>query len=605
MGLLAPRDRRRLILVAAAQSSLALLDLLGIALVGVVAGLSASTLGGSIPSYLQGLADRAGSSDSDIARLALTLAAVAAFVLIGKSVLSFYIMRRTYAFLASRQARACGHLARRLLAKPLLEVQSRSSQETAYALTAGVNAIFLGILGSAVVVASESALLIVLGTGLALVDIWVCIFTIVFFLIVGLMVHRVLSKWAGRLGSRTREAEIASIVSVQEAVGTYRELAVSGRRTNYAARFERLRTAAANAQADTQVVNLVPKYVFEVMMVIGGGLLVASQISTRDTAAAVGIIAVYLAAASRIMPSMLRLQSGFITIRNSAGVADATYGLIADLETSEARERADDSGIDMPLSDATPHADSSGGFDSTLALDDVCFTFPGARDPALAHVTMRVPQGSSLAVVGPTGAGKSTFADVSMGLIAPDSGTVTIGGLSPQDAISRWPGAVGCVPQAVSVIEGSIRTNVALGLLPESVDDQDVWTALERSQLSSFLADQRDGLETVVGEHGVKLSGGQRQRLGLARALFSNPELVFLDEATSALDAETERAIADTLTGLAGRVTLVVIAHRLATVRHVDQVAYLEAGHLRALGTFEEVRSEVPDFDRQATLLGL
>jgi ABC-type multidrug transport system fused ATPase/permease subunit len=302
---------------------------------------------------------------------------------------------------------------------------------------------------------------------------------------------------------------------------------------------------------------------------------------------------------------MLRLQSGFITIRNSAGVADATYGLIADLETSEARERADDSGIDMPLSDATPHADSSGGFDSTLALDDVCFTFPGARDPALAHVTMRVPQGSSLAVVGPTGAGKSTFADVSMGLIAPDSGTVTIGGLSPQDAISRWPGAVGCVPQAVSVIEGSIRTNVALGLLPESVDDQDVWTALERSQLSSFLADQRDGLETVVGEHGVKLSGGQRQRLGLARALFSNPELVFLDEATSALDAETERAIADTLTGLAGRVTLVVIAHRLATVRHVDQVAYLEAGHLRALGTFEEVRSEVPDFDRQATLLGL
>jgi ABC-type multidrug transport system fused ATPase/permease subunit len=161
------------------------------------------------------------------------------------------------------------------------------------------------------------------------------------------------------------------------------------------------------------------------------------------------------------------------------------------------------------------------------------------------------------------------------------------------------------VPQDVSVVEGTIRSNVALGLPSREIDDEAVWDALDKAQLSTFLTTQRNGLETVVGEHGVKLSGGQRQRLGLARALYSRPHLLFLDEATSALDAETERDISETLSGLAGRVSLVVIAHRLATVRSVDQVAYLEEGRLLALDVFENVRRKVPDFDRQARLLGL
>jgi ABC-type multidrug transport system fused ATPase/permease subunit len=161
------------------------------------------------------------------------------------------------------------------------------------------------------------------------------------------------------------------------------------------------------------------------------------------------------------------------------------------------------------------------------------------------------------------------------------------------------------VPQDVAVLNGTIRDNVALGLPRESVDDALVWEALERAHLADMLRNERESLDTVVGEHGVRLSGGQRQRLGLARALYTRPRFMVLDEATSALDAETERAISDALQELEGDVTLVIVAHRLATIRHCNQVAYIENGSIQALGTFDEVRTAQPSFDRQAELLGL
>ena len=155
------------------------------------------------------------------------------------------------------------------------------------------------------------------------------------------------------------------------------------------------------------------------------------------------------------------------------------------------------------------------------------------------------------------------------------------------------------------MINGTVRQNVALGMPHGLIDDDLVWSALERAHLAEFLRASREGLDTVVGEHGVKLSGGQRQRLGIARALLTRPRLVVLDEATSALDAETEEAITLALRQLSNEVTLVVIAHRLATVRDSDQVAYLEKGRMLALGSFDDVRRQAPGLDKQAALLGL
>jgi ABC-type multidrug transport system fused ATPase/permease subunit len=182
---------------------------------------------------------------------------------------------------------------------------------------------------------------------------------------------------------------------------------------------------------------------------------------------------------------------------------------------------------------------------------------------------------------------------------------VTVGGLPPGEAVRRWPGGIGYVPQDVTLSNDSLRANVALGIPGEFVDEDAVWDALRMAHLDDFVRALPEGLDTQIGERGLRLSGGQRQRLGIARALFSRPRLLVLDEATSALDAETERAITAMLDELGDTVTTVVVAHRLSTVRHCDLVAYLEDGRILAAGTFTDVRALVPALERQATLMGL
>ena len=218
---------------------------------------------------------------------------------------------------------------------------------------------------------------------------------------------------------------------------------------------------------------------------------------------------------------------------------------------------------------------------------------------------MIVPPGSSVAFVGPSGAGKTTIIDVLLGVLNPDNGSVSISGLAPLLAVAKWPGAVSYVPQDVVIAAGSIRENVALGYPIGEASDELVMGALKVAHLDEFVSSLPEGIETQVGERGAKISGGQRQRLGIARAMFTRPHLLVLDEATSSLDGETEVSISEAIHSLRGSTTVVLIAHRLSTVRNVDMVVYLSKGKVLAKGTFDEVRSMVPDFDRQAKIMGL
>jgi ABC-type multidrug transport system fused ATPase/permease subunit len=223
----------------------------------------------------------------------------------------------------------------------------------------------------------------------------------------------------------------------------------------------------------------------------------------------------------------------------------------------------------------------------------------------LCDINLTVAQGQSLALVGRSGAGKSTLADILLGVLQPDSGTVTVGGVDPAEAVQRWPGSIGYVPQEVMLVNDTIRANVALGLPRYAVDDELVWEALRRAHLEDYVRGEADGLDTQVGERGLRISGGQRQRVGIARALFTRPQLLVLDEATSALDAETEQSITAMLDELEEHVTTVIIAHRLSTIRHADIVMYLEDGVPLSRGTFDEVCAAVPALQKQAGLMGL
>lgn len=601
LSLLDRRSRRILALLVLIQVGLAFLDMFGVLLLGAVAALSAAAVSGGEPAFLGGWLNQLTVNQGDEVQTAVYLAGVAAVALILKSLLSFLMIRRAYRFLANRQAMVSSRMASRLLSRPLLDVQRVSSQERSYALVQGANAATLGVLGSFVVIAAESAVFLVLFLGLLIVDWLLAVFTVAFFMIVGVAIYRIVGKWAKRLGHQLSVKEIASITSVQNAIRTYREVSVTGRRGIYIENFRDLRWKTANVQASMYIISQIPKYVFEVSLIVGGGLLAVSQFLTNDVVAAVAIIAVFLAASSRIVPSLLRFQTAAIQIRSQAGIAAPTLAMAQEFPDNN------DQAVDPSLRDRVIGglASDYAGFKATVKLTSVSLTYPGADAPALDDVSLTVGQGQSLALVGPTGAGKSTIADVILGVIEPEFGTVCLSEVAPTQAAMTWPGAIAYVPQDVTVLDGNIRQNVGLGLPDNLIRDELVWEALERAQLADLLRSERDGLDTVVGEHGVRLSGGQRQRLGLARALYTRPKLIVLDEATSALDADTEYAVSRALTELQGSVTLVVIAHRLATVRNCTQIAYLEHGKILTAGSFDDVRKSEPRFNRQAERLGL
>lgn len=607
LGLLAPRDRRLLAVVCGLQMSTSILDLLGVLLLGIVSASAVATIaGGSEPGFVTSIRDALPWSDAGSETSIIALAMVAALLLIAKSIAGILLSRRILRFLARRQYAVSRQLASALLSQPLIQVQRRGSQETAYALTSGVTAATLVILGQGVIALTETALLVVLAVGLLFVSPLVTLFAAGFFAVIALLLQRVLSGWAWRLGERVSRAEIDSYAAVQESMKAYREIVVSRRRGFYVDRFGQLREDAALAQSDQQFVALLPKYVFEVALVVGAGLLAASQFMTSSVEAAVAVIAVFLAAGSRILPSILRLQGAVISVRTASGQAQPTFTLAADLGVGQGL-------ASMALGDPVPSAREireliargNPDFTPTISVNDAWFTYPEASAPALQSASFSAASGSSIALVGSTGAGKSTLADLVLGVVQPDHGDVSIGGLAPLEAIARWPGGIAYVPQDVAMTPGTVRQNVGLGLPDEAIDDRLVWDALERAHLATFLKSSRTGLDTVIGESGVRLSGGQRQRLGVARALYTSPKLLVLDEATSALDAETEMAIGETLRDLEGSVTTVTIAHRLATIRHCDLVINLDGGRIVAMGTFDEVRSLSPSFDQQARLLGL
>lgn len=602
LHLLDRRHRWLLGLITAVQMGTGLLDLAGVMLIGVVSVLSVSAVSGTaMPASVQTWIDRFGLGEIDPLVLTVWLAALAGVALVLKTAISAGLARRTLRFLAYRQAALSAQLTARLLSRPLLDVQARASQDLAFVLTLGTQAATVGVLGAASSAVADTALLVVLGIGLTAVDPTVTLFAVIFFGLLALILQRFLSRWASRLGLEATFVDIDSYTVIQEAISSYREVMVSNRRGLYVARIQGLRWQSARLSADTQFMSTIPKYVFEIALVCGALALAVSQFATRDITAAVGILAVFLVAGSRVMPAVLRLQGAALGIRRSEAPATKAYVLADELEHTPDPSTG-------PTSGAAIRARLEAGFpDFTpdIVVDDVWLTYDGTATPAVSGISFAVPAGSSLALVGSTGAGKSTLADILLGVAEPDRGTARIGGLPPIQAVSRWPGGIAYVPQEVALANGSVRDNVALGLPRDAIDDEWVWDALQRAHLADFLRDAREGLETMIGEHGMRLSGGQRQRLGVARALYTRPRLLVLDEATSALDAQTEQAIAQTMVELEGQVTTVTIAHRLATVRHCDLVLYLEHGQVAAQGTFAQVREQSPTFDRQAQLLGL
>ena len=592
---LSPKDQRKVLAVLVLQVCIGILDLLGIIAIGLLGALSVTGLQSQLPGkQVLSVLNFLQLSNASFQNQALILGLGAVALLVGRTLVSIFFTRRILFFLSNRGAQISANLVSRLLSQSLIKIQSRTSQETLFAVTRGVEYVTLQILAPAIVLASDISLLFIMAVGLFTIDPLTAIGTFLVFFTIGYVLYRFLHVRAGILGARSSELNIVSNEKIVEVFSSYRESVVRNRRDFYAREIGAYRFALARTSAEMNFLPYISKYVIETSVILGALLIGAAQFLLQDAAHAVATLAIFLAAGTRIAPAVLRVQQGSVLIRGSMGQAKPTLDLIEALGTSEMIENIDDK-VDVVHK----------GFLADIRVEGVTLTYPSNSTPAIKDVSLAISAGKSVAFVGPSGAGKTTIIDILLGVLIPEEGSVQISGLPPQFAVAKWPGAVSYVPQDVVIVAGSIRENVALGYPLSEATDELVMSALKVAQLERFVASLPDGIDTQVGERGTKISGGQRQRLGIARAMFTRPHLLVLDEATSSLDGETEADISEAIQALRGATTVVMIAHRLSTVRDADIVVYMDRGRVSAVGTFNEVRDAVPDFDRQAKLMGL
>jgi ABC-type multidrug transport system fused ATPase/permease subunit len=593
VAILSPIDQRKILIVTVLQILLGFLDLAGVLVIGLLGTLSVSGLQSNGP----------GEGVSNVLRFlhiqnfefqtqAGILVACAAVLLIGRTVLSIFFTRKVLFFLSQRGARISADLISKLLAQPLLIVQSRTTQEMLYSVTIGVERIVIQVLASIVVWISDFSLLIVLVLGILILDPVTGITTVVIFSIIGIFLHKFMHLRAGRLGATTTQLNIKSNEKIVEVFSSYRESVVRNRRSYYAREIGGLRFKLSNAAAEMSFLPYVSKYVIETTVVVGSIIIGVIQLYLQDASHAIATLAVFLAAGTRIAPAALRIQQGTIAIKSGLGASTTTLDLIDSLSEVSIVNDSNDSL-------ETEHA----GFISEVKIRNISLTYPDKVSPAILNVSLTIAMGEIVAIVGPSGAGKTTLVDLLLGVLNPDEGSVFISGVPPLLAVQKWPGAISYVPQDVVIAEGTIRENVALGYPREEASDEHVMKALKVAHLDQFVAALPQGIDTPVGERGAKISGGQRQRLGIARAMFTQPHLLVLDEATSSLDGATEANISAAIHSLRGTTTVVMIAHRLSTVKNADRVVYLSNGQIIKIGKFEEVRSAVPEFQIQVKLM--
>ena len=588
-------DRKKIFLITIAQVLSNFLDLIGVALLGVLGSLAISGSASRNPgSRVQSVLKLLNLDNNTIQSQAAIIGVMAATFLETKTLFSLFFARRTMYFLTYRSAKLTESLISKLLSQSLQDIKKNSVQENIYALTGGVGSLVNSIAAAAIFTISDLSLTIIMLFGLFYIDPVVCLLTIIMYVGIATILYLLTGRRMHLLGMKQSKLSIKNQEMIREILGTYREAVVGGKRAYYVQEVRNHQFSIAKNNAEFSFFPNISKYVLEITVILGVFFISATQFYLYNAERSVAVLSVFLISSARIAPAVLRIQQSMIQMKGALGVAAPALKLIDQLHSVDTPEMVIKKfNRDYPI------------LRGEIVLKNINFKYKETSSFGIEDLNLVIESGTVNAIVGRSGSGKTTLVDIMLGVINPTEGEILISGKAPREIINDFPGLLAYVPQDVFIINGTLKENICLGYNPQEIPSELIYNALKKAQLFDFVENLPEKLETYVVDNGSNLSGGQRQRIGIARALITEPKLLVMDESTSSLDGETESDLTNAIISLKGQTTMILIAHRLSTVRNADKVIYLEEGKILASGTFNDVRQKIPDFDKQSKLMGL
>lgn len=569
--------------IVAASVVLAALDTLGVAAMIPLTQL----ISGTSPepgSALSAIAGVVGTNDPAVLIPVVAAAIAALFLLKSIAAIAFrwWMLGRT----SRVGALMSTELMHRYMLSPYAVHRTRKLSEVYRNINDSTNQ-SASVLLSTLSVITDVLMLVAITAVLAITAPLVTLLTVVLFGVLVLGVQRGLRNLQSRIGEEIAESSLQGWSYLMPALDGFREARLTSSANVFVEGFRRAKLRGALAGRQLAIVSELPRYTLEIGFVLAIAGISVLLFTTGTPAEALTVLGVFAAASLRGLPTLNRLASSLATIRSGRVGLRIVQSVVHELAAGGRHEETPRSG--------RPYA-------GDIVVRDVTFRYPDSDQPVLRGVSLKIRRNQTVAFVGSSGAGKSTLLDLVLGLLEPTEGDIECGGRSIFDDPAGWYTTLGVVPQDVFLTNDTLAANVAFGVTADEVDRDRVRDVLAVAQLTDLVEGLPHGLDTIVGERGVRISGGQRQRLGLARALYRQPAVLVLDEATSALDNVTEHQITQTLARLNGTRTILIVAHRLSTVKDADNIVFLADGKVRAQGTFTQLRADNEDFARLVAL---
>ena len=462
----------------------------------------------------------------------------------------------------------------------------RNSAEIVRNLISSVDVVFRTVLHNAVTLVSELLVIVaVLGVLVAASPVQALVVVGVLVLIAGLIFRlsqRRVSEWGFKIQALAKQI----LKVINQSLGAIKEVKLMHREQFFLDQYHSLRERQSRVMCYYETFQNIPLLSLEALFtLLVGTLIIIVTIEQLNHTSIIPLLGLYGYVGIRLLPALARISAKMQRVGFGAAAVNQVY----------------DDYIRLPKASTTNQSEAAPmPFARDISIVDVTYAYPKSSRLALDHVSLTIPCGASVGVVGPSGGGKSTLIDVVLGLLAPDTGRVVVDGIDTANSIRAWQRNLGYVPQSPYLLDDTLRRNIAFGIPDVEVDETAVTEAVRMAQLSELVARFPQGLDTEIGERGIRLSGGQRQRIVIARALYRRPSVLVFDEATSALDAQSERDIASAINSLAGEKTIIIIAHRMTTVRRCKFIVFLVDGRIADVGSYDDLLARNPDFSRLA-----